>query len=150
MTRRYDRRAFLRRAGCASVTAVAASVAGCASGGVAGGSGGDGDNTVEMNDSLDFVPKKLSVSVGDTVTWKNVGGVGHSVTAYEDKIPDGAEYFASGDFDSEKAARKAYPTKGNVPAKEEYEHTFEVAGTYEYFCIPHEATNMVGTVEVTE
>ncbi len=150
MTRRYDRRAFLRRAGGASVTAVAASLAGCASGGAAGGGGGDGDNTVDMNDNLQFDPKELSVSVGDTVTWKNVGAVGHSVTAYEEKIPDGAEYFASGEFDSEKAARKGYPAKGNVPAEESYEHTFEVAGKYEYFCIPHEASGMVGTVRVTE
>jgi len=31
------------------------------------------------------------VSVGDTVTWTNTGSVGHSVTGYEDGIPDGAE-----------------------------------------------------------
>ena len=149
MTRRYDRRALLRYASCASVSAVAASFAGCASGATSG-DGGDGDNTVDMTDNLQFVPKTLSVSVGDTVTWKNVGGVGHSVTAYEGKIPDGADYFASGGFDGEKAARRGYPAKGNVPAEETYEHTFEVAGAYEYFCIPHEATNMVGTIEVTE
>lgn len=149
MTRRYDRRAFLGRAGRASVAVATASVAGCASGG-AGAGGDDGDNTVDMNDDLDFVPKTLSVSVGDTVTWENVGSVGHSVTAYEGEIPDDAAYFASGGFDGEDAARKGYPERGNVPGGEAYEHTFEVAGTYEYFCIPHEATDMVGTVEVTE
>lgn len=149
MTRRYDRRAFLGRAGRAAVAVAAASVAGCASGGASGG-GDDGDNTVDMNDDLDFVPKTLSVSVGDTVTWKNVGSVGHSVTAYGGEIPDAAAYFASGGFDSEQAARRGYPAEGDIPAEETYEHTFEVAGTYEYFCIPHEATDMIGTVEVTE
>ncbi|WP_241997224.1 plastocyanin/azurin family copper-binding protein [Halorubrum sp. SD626R] len=31
---------------------------------------------------------------------------------------------------------------------ENYEHTFEEPGTYEYFCIPHEGSGMVGTVRV--
>jgi plastocyanin len=152
MTRRYDRRAVLRRAGL--VAAATGSLAGCTTGGGggdSGGSGGDGDgggNTVDMAD-VAFTPEKLTVPVGTTVTWAN-GKIGHSVTAYEDEIPDGAEYFASGGFDGEAAARKAYPSEGNIPPGETYEHTFEVPGTYEYFCIPHEAAGMVGTVEVTD
>lgn len=61
------------------------------------------------------------------------GGIGHSVTAYGDEIPDDAAYFASGGFDSEDAARDAYPDEGNIPGGESYSHTFETAGTYEYF-----------------
>ena len=31
----------------------------------------------------------------------------------------------------------------------EYEYTFEVEGTYEYFCQPHQTSGMTGTIEVT-
>jgi len=107
-----------------------------------------------MSDELVFDPDAITVSVGDTVTWENVGTVGHSVTAYEDQIPDGAEYFASGGFESEGAARDAWspgdPESGNVAGGESFEHTFETAGTYRYFCIPHESAGMQGSVVVRE
>ncbi|MDY7083266.1 MAG: plastocyanin/azurin family copper-binding protein, partial [Halobacteria archaeon] len=105
-------------------------------------------STVEMTDKLTFEPKRIKVSPGTTVTWKNVGTIGHTVTAYEDKIPDGATYFASGGFNSEQAARDGYPDKGNIPKGETYEHTFETKGEYKYFCIPHELNGMVGYVKV--
>ncbi|MFB6156045.1 MAG: plastocyanin/azurin family copper-binding protein [Haloferacaceae archaeon] len=154
MTRTYDRRQVLKRLGTAGSVAGLGSLAGCSGGGgdggetTAGGGGGSG-TTVEMNDNLKFVPASLTVSVGDTVTWENVGSLGHTVTAYGEKIPDGAAYFASGGFDSEDAARNGYPD-GDVPGGESYEHTFETAGTYEYFCVPHEMSGMKGTVVVEE
>jgi plastocyanin len=37
---------------------------------------------------------------------------------------------------------------GNLDPKETFEHTFDVPGTYRYFCIPHEGTKMYGTVIV--
>ncbi|WP_336338313.1 cupredoxin domain-containing protein [Haloarcula brevis] len=103
-------------------------------------------HTVEMTDSLNFEPETLTVSVGDTVDWVTTGAVAHSVTAYEEDLPDGAAYFASGEFDSESAARKSYP-QGSVSTDETYSHTFETAGEFPYFCIPHES-GMVGTVVV--
>jgi plastocyanin len=139
---------------------VGVSLAGCSGNGDGGdgngnggGGNGDGGTTVEMTDELVFDPDQLTISVGDTVVWENVGSVGHSVTAYEDEIPDGADYFASGGFDTEQAARDAYTPgdtdAGDIPGGESYEHTFDTAGTYEYFCIPHEST-MVGTIQVEE
>ncbi|WP_049971560.1 plastocyanin/azurin family copper-binding protein [Haladaptatus cibarius] len=130
------RRGFLR--GLSGGTAVA-STAGVAS--------AQNQQTVEMTDSLVYEPESITVSPGTTVVWDNVGSVGHSVTAYEDEIPEEAGYFASGGFDSEQAARDAYP-EGDIGGGEQYEHTFDVEGTYEYFCIPHESAGMVGTVEV--
>ena len=106
--------------------------------------------TVDMTDNLVFDPEEIQISPGTTVTWENVGSIGHSVTAYEDEIPDEAEYFASGGFDSESAARNAYPDEGNIPGGETYEYTFETEGEYGYFCIPHEQAGMVGTVIVGE
>ena len=150
MTNRLSRRRYVRSIGAA---AVGVGFAGCSGDGGDGGGDGDGGGvTVDMTDELVFDPDSITVSVGDTVTWETVGNVGHSVTAYEDRIPDGAAYFASGGFDSEQAARDAYvpgdTEAGDVPDGESWSHTFETAGTYEYFCIPHESAGMVGTVEV--
>lgn len=115
------------------------------------GDGGDGDgNTVEMTDALAFEPADLAVDAGGTVVWANAGSVTHTVTAYADRIPDGAAYFASGGFDSEGAARDAYPPGGGIEGDVSYRHTFETPGSYEYFCIPHERADMTGTITVRE
>ena len=102
-----------------------------------------------MTDGLVFDPDEITIAPGDTVEWVNVGAIGHSVTAYEDELPDGAAYFASGGFEAEDAARGAYPD-GDIPGGESYSHTFETAGEHGYFCIPHEAAGMVGTIVVEE
>lgn len=126
------RRSLLRLAGATAVP-----IAGC--------SGDGGGNRVEMTDEFEFDPASLTVDVGETVTWENVGSVGHTVTAYGEGIPADAAYFASGGFDSEDAARAALG-EGIVEADGTYAHTFEVAGRYEYFCIPHEGSGMKATV----
>jgi plastocyanin len=107
---------------------------------------GPSEVLVEMTDSLKFVPETVEIAVGDTVVWETVGSVAHSVTAYEADLPADADYWASGGFDDEASARQAYPD-GSVGAGETYTYTFETAGEYPYFCIPHES-GMVGTVVV--
>lgn len=166
------RRTFVRGLGLAAGVALA----GCSSGGGSdsgddgdSGSGGDASDggetessdggsgsewaetsTVEMTDELAYEPKKIQVESGTTVTFENVGSIGHTVTAYEDKIPDGADYFASGGFDSLQAAKDGYSNgqEGNIPKGESYEVTLETTGTYEYYCIPHEMNGMVGTIKM--
>ncbi|SEQ52497.1 cupredoxin domain-containing protein [Natrinema salaciae] len=104
----------------------------------------------------EFRPVSYEASVGDTVVWKNTSEADHTVTAYENLIPDAAEYFASGGYESQEAAYDAWNDEeweergGRLGTRDTYEHTFEVAGTYEYFCIPHEGAEMVGEVVVTE
>ncbi|WP_416838649.1 plastocyanin/azurin family copper-binding protein [Haloferax sp. DFSO52] len=134
-----NRRQLLRLGGA---TFVATLSAGCSSGGDSGGA-----KRVSMTDGFDYDPKRLTISAGTTVRWVNDSNVGHTVTAYEDEIPADADYFASGGFDSERAARNDV-TGGLFGPGETYEHTFEVPGTYEYYCIPHESSEMVGTVVV--
>ncbi|WP_049917689.1 plastocyanin/azurin family copper-binding protein [Haloferax denitrificans] len=169
MSRKSTRRDVLQRLGATGITVTSVGLAGCSSSANSnsGGSNGeestktetteasDGGNggpvetdTVGMTEELGFDPKSIQVPVGTTVTFENTSSIGHSVTAYEDKIPDGATYFATGGFDSEQAAKDGYPEKGNLEAGESYEHTFETKGTYEYYCIPHELNGMVGTIEV--
>lgn len=151
MPERYDRRTVCKMAGIAGLTVGTTSLAGCSgNGGGATPTATPGETTVDMTGDLAFDPATVSIATGATVVWENVSSLGHSVTAYEDRIPSEAAYFASGGLDSEQAARDAYPESGDIAAGESYSHTFEVAGTYEYFCIPHEGAGMEGTVEVSD
>jgi plastocyanin len=110
----------------------------------------DADYDVGMADSA-YEPATIEVSVGGTVVWKNTSGRAHTVTAYDDGLPEGAEYFASGGFESEQAARDGWEAgSGGIFSNDTYEHTFDVAGEYPYLCIPHERQVMTGTVVVTD
>lgn len=132
------RRAFLASVGATGL----ASVAGCA-----GMNAKQGD--VQMR-AVSFDPSELTVSVGDTVVWSNPSSRSHTVTAYENAIPKEAAYFASGGYETEAAARKAWRNElgGGITSGETYSHTFEVPGEYEYVCIPHEQGGMRGTIVV--
>ena len=94
------------------------------------------------------------VSVGGTVTWANTGSRKHTVTAYESAIPDSADYWASGGFDSEAAAREAWRENlkdgGNIVPGDTFEVTFAVPGEHYYFCVPHEGAGMRGKILVEE
>lgn len=99
-----------------------------------------------------FSPQTLTVPVGTTVVWKNTSSRSHTVTAYEQPLPEGATFFATGGYETEAAAREAWDTKGEgiITTNETFEYTFEIAGDYPYVCLPHEKSGMVGTIEVTE
>ncbi|RKD97523.1 DUF5059 domain-containing protein [Halopiger aswanensis] len=108
----------------------------------------DADHVVEMH-AVSFEPAEITISAGDTVAWEFVEGEPHSVTAYEDDIPEDAEYWASGDFESEDAAREGWDDGvGAVVDGQSYVRTFETVGEHEYVCIPHEAAGMTGTIVV--
>src|SRR5215210_5057840 len=106
-------------------------------------------DAVTMNGAHRFTPDEITVKVGEPVTFTNEGGEAHTVTAYGDRIPEGAEYFSSGGLASESQARdniaEALITEGDS-----YEVTLETPGTYEYFCIPHEQQGMKGTIVVEQ
>lgn len=97
---------------------------------------------VKLINELKFTPAKVTVKVGDTVRWRNVSALVHTVTDDPDRVakdkdyalPEGAEPFNS----------------GKLKPKATYEHTFNVPGTYRYFCIPHEGAGMIAEVIVTK
>lgn len=138
-----------RRVLSTTATALSVGLAGCGGGGDGEDGGGDSANKIDMTDDLVFDPEEIEIPIGTRVVWENVGSIGHTVTAYEDQIPEEADYFASGGSESESAAQESYPDEGNIVEGETYEHTFETPGDYEYYCIPHEMNGMVGTVRVT-
>jgi plastocyanin len=99
------------------------------------GSGGDGTEprqdgegryVIEMTAGNRFSPAIAKVPVGATVVWVHEGGAPHDVQG------DG---FSSGPA--------ADMTEGD-----EYEHTFDEAGSYEYHCDVHEGSGMKGTIVV--
>ncbi|MFB6176791.1 MAG: plastocyanin/azurin family copper-binding protein, partial [Halobaculum sp.] len=110
------------------------------------------DATVVDMKAVKFAPKSVTVSVGDTVAFVHSAGEAHTVFAYEDKLPEGASYWASGGFGSESAAKTGWEEKkkGGVVGGQAYVHTFETAGEHGYYCAPHEMAGMVGTVVVEE
>jgi plastocyanin len=109
--------------------------------------GGNQPGVVSASAGRVFTPKETTVAVGDTVTWEIEGDEAHTITAYQDEIPDGADYFASGDFESEEDAMENL-AEGLIQGEGTYKVTFDDPGTYRYYCIPHEADGMVGTVIV--
>lgn len=78
--------------------------------------------TIDAADN-EFRPKSATVSVGDTVTWKNTGQAPHEVTSSAFK-------------------------SGNLDAGESYSWTATKAGTYSYVCQYHESVGMTGTLTV--
>ncbi|CAN5627432.1 hypothetical protein BH24ACT26_BH24ACT26_03110 [soil metagenome] len=100
-----------------------------------------------MNGAHRFIPEAITVKVREPVTFTNEGGEAHTVTAYEDRIPQGAEYFSSGGLASESEAREN-TAESLITEGDSFEVTLETPGTYEYFCIPHEQQGMKGTIVV--
>ena len=106
------------------------------------------ENSVFMTDAHRYDPPTLTVPVGTSVMWVNRSSEAHSVTAYQDSLPSGAEYFSSGGFPSEKVARAHIAplmTNGDV-----FSFRFDEPGTYRYFCIPHEDQGMKGRIVVED
>ncbi len=87
-----------------------------------------------------YEPSKVTISLGQTVKWKNNTGDPHTVTVVPDKalvpadvaLPKNAQPFDS----------------GTIPAGMTFTHTFTVPGIYRYYCTLHEGNGMVGEVLV--
>src|SRR5215212_1315019 len=82
--------------------------------------------TVRMEDNF-FDPANITVEPGTTVTWVQSGNNPHTTTSYDGLWDSGMIEGGSGGT---------------------FSFTFEEPGTYGYYCIPHEALGMVGTVTV--
>ncbi|MGI8476692.1 MAG: cupredoxin domain-containing protein [Thermomicrobiales bacterium] len=104
--------------------------------------GGSSGKTVEIDDELVFHPAKMTVKIGESVTWRNTGtGMVHTATCDPAKVvdpshvarPDGADPWDS----------------GLIQRGQSWTHAFTVPGEYRYCCVPHESAGMVGTVVVT-
>lgn len=86
-----------------------------------------------------YAPHAVWVERGGTVTWTNESGR-HDVVSYH---PDN-------DDKPRRIPEEAAPWSTSMLSDEgaTFSHTFETEGVYDYYCTPHEAFGMVGTVIV--
>jgi plastocyanin len=81
---------------------------------------------IEMGDHF-FDPAQLTVKVGTTVTWKDVGQSTHDL-----------------------AARDGSFSLGSMSFGQTFSFTFTRVGRYAYVCMQHEGDGMVGEVTVVD
>lgn len=86
---------------------------------------GGGASTVEVVDAR-FLPRELTVNVGDTVRWSFTGRLPHSII---------------GDFGAGEVTSERFTGAGS------FEVTMTAAGRYEYACGVH-TSRMLGTIVV--
>jgi plastocyanin len=92
---------------------------------------------VSVQDSS-FNPLVVEAQAGDTIRFTNEGTLTHTVTGYQSannkprRCPAGATTIAS----------------GSMGGGSTYEVTLNAPGVYDYFCKPHEAQGMVGSIVV--
>ena len=96
-----------------------------------------------------YDPSPLTIKVGDTVKWINVSGGPHNVAFYPDSIPSGAADALNADMPNRMAPLNGPLVTDSLGA---YQVTFANAppGTYKYYCIPHEAMGMKGTLIIEQ
>ncbi len=122
-------------AGAATVAGVGGELAAC--GATTGAASGP---VVEMGALSVFTPARLTIKVGQTVTWRNTSNIVHTATADPKKLvkPENARLPEGvAPWDS-----------GSILAGKTWSHTFDVAGEYRYACVPHEIAGMIGVIIV--
>ena len=80
---------------------------------------------VLTTNDLVFVPARITIRVGDTVSWTNVSVVPHTITFADPRIP----------------------TDGFFEVEETFTVTFNTLGAFSYLCLFH-PPDMVGSVRV--
>jgi plastocyanin len=94
-----------------------------------------------------FVPAKITIKVGDGVTWVNVSGGPHNATFWADSIPAGAQAVLQANMPNTMA-----PLTGPLLTNPNETYTVSFAGAkpgvYHFYCTPHLALGMTGVLTV--
>jgi plastocyanin len=94
-----------------------------------------------------FEPSSITIKAGDGVKWVNVTGGPHNVTFWSDSIPSGAAAVLGKNM-----AQTTAPLTGPllITPNQTYIVSFAGAptGTYHFYCTPHLALGMKGTITV--
>ncbi|PSC68694.1 chloroplast precursor [Micractinium conductrix] len=88
------------------------------------------------NGALVFEPASVTIAKGEKVTFVNNAGFPHNIVFDEDEVPAGVN--------AEKISREDYL---NAPG-ETFEITLDTAGSYSYYCEPHQGAGMQGKITV--
>ena len=85
-----------------------------------------GTVTIQMGDHF-YSPALVTVAVGTTVLWKNVGQSPHDVSSYDGSFSTPLLSFGG-----------------------TYSYTFRKPGHYPYLCTPHAGDGMLGEIDVVQ
>ena len=96
---------------------------------------------MDASNALKFTPQIVCLKKGGTITWDNTGNIPHTTT-------DEASLASSPSDAVVPVGAKGW--NHHLLAGKTWSHKFTVAGTYKYFCIPHETLGMVGTIKVVK
>ncbi len=80
----------------------------------------------------EFMPSTVTIRAGDTVEWRNTGGITHSVEFVGEALPEGT----------------ASSPSGIMAPNETYSYTFTAPGAYAYICRFHVINGMIGKIVV--
>ncbi len=108
------------------------------------------DVNMELNGSTyEYTPANLTIKPGDAVRFHNVSGGPHNVEFYPDSIPAGAA-----DVLNNNMPDRTGPLAGPLLVEPNATYTISFAGApegeYKFYCLPHHALGMKGTIEVEE
>jgi plastocyanin len=111
-------------------------------------------NTVEIQmvqqgpNTFKFVPDSVTIKTGDAVVFKGVSGLSHDVSFYKDSIPPGADSVLNANIQNKpQDLSTEMINDGNSTT---VSFAGAPAGKYKFYCIPHMAMNMKGTIVVTQ
>ena len=94
-----------------------------------------------------FVPASITAHVGDVVRFVNVSGGPHNVVFRADGIPAGAAATLQKNM-----GQTIGPLSGALIIEPNESYTVSLAGlragTYNYYCLPHQAMKMTGRIRV--
>lgn len=95
---------------------------------------------VNLTNQLRFDPQHATINLGQTVVWRNISQVVHTVT-FDPRLARDRRHVI--------LPRGVQPfTTGDVLPGQSVNFQFTVPGEYRYFCIPHEQQNMLGNLRV--
>jgi plastocyanin len=102
-----------------------------------------GPSVIEMTENMAFVPRELSVMVGEIVVWRNVSTMSHTVNNVSDycKTDEGRDWIRF-----PKGATLFYSDE--IKPEAQWRHRFDIPGRYQYLCTFHENEMMRGTILV--
>lgn len=98
----------------------------------------DPEQRVAVGDGLQFDPESFEISVGDAVLWEWVEG-GHNIKYDEGDVPEDTTW------EGTRGERTTTYGEGHA-----HRHTFEAAGEYDYYCVPHRSSGMRASFTVSE
>ncbi len=94
-----------------------------------------------------FSPATFTIKAGDVVEFENISGGPHNVVFDKDHIPAGAHEVLN-----KAMARRQGDLMGPFLSTPHEKYTISFAGApkgaYGYYCLPHKALGMVGTITV--